>query len=449
MRGGEFLNKLELVDPAFLEEAEARPSAVKRRSRGVRWAVAAGLAAAMIVTAVAAGPAISEALQKALGGFIPYAQPLEGVVEDKGFRLEIFSALTDANNAVVYAQLTDLKGDRLESVKAYGQLELPLEGETGYGYGCSVESYDPETKTALLRFNKDAGVLIPDGAEGEIVLYSVQPGFHTFSTQSIPVEHIPNAYLDVMTLPTGERVLIPEQNPLDLAGEPGREGAHLSSAGFAADGRLHYLTRFPEGTAPEHCNALVTTYSKSWKSPKEGGDTFFNHDFQTVAFTYEGAAYYDFSTVAALSDWDNLKGASGAYGYYVTGEKVEFDEPLRLPVKLSVVDAVTSPISGLIDNNTLQSLRLSSLGATVFSTAPDYTLIEGYPLTVFLSDGASFHPEEGMHGRGSEDGPNMARWAFDRPVEVDQVTGVAIGAWMIPVENGTAGEGYWLPELPE
>ncbi len=448
MRGDEFLNKLELVDPAFLEEAEAKAPAVKRRSRGTRWAVAAGLAATMIVTAVAAGPALSEALRKALGGFLPYSQPLEGAAEDKGFRLEILSALTDANNAVVYAQLTDLEGDRLENLKAYGLLDLPLEGEAGCAHGCSVESYDPEAKSALLCFNKSAGVIIPDGAEGEIVLYSVQPEFHTFSSEPIPAEHIPDDELDTMTLPSGEKVLLPEQNPLDLAGEPGREGAHLSSAGFTADGRLHYLTRFPEGTVEGKCNALVTTYSKSWKSPKEGGDTFFNHDYQSVAFPYEGAVYYDFSTAAALSDRDNIKDITGTYGYYVTREEIEFDEPLCLPVKLSAVEAVTSPISGLIDRNTLQELRLSDLGVTVFSTSDDYTQIGGYPLTVFLPDGTRLHPEGGEYGY-QEDGPNMARWVFDCPVEVDQITGVAIGAWMIPVENGTAGEGYWLPELPE
>lgn len=407
-----------------------------------------GLAAAMAVTAVAAGPTLSEALQKALGDFVPYAQSLEGVVESEGFRLEVVSALTDANHAMVYAQLTDLEGARLENLKADGKLDLPLEGENGWSLGCSVVSYDPEARTALLRFNKDAGVLIPDGSEGELILSSIQPGYHTFSSEPIPVDHIPDAYLDAMTLPTGETVLVPEQNPLDLAGKPGREGAHLSSAGFAADGRLHYLTRFPEGAGPERCNALVTTYSKSWTPSGNGADAFFNHDYRSVAFSYEGAVYYDFSTAAALSDRDNLKEITGTYGYYVTGEKITFDEPLRLPVKLSVAQAAASPLSGVIGNNTLTELRLSSLGVTVLSAAPDYTQIGGYPLTVFFSDGTTLRPEAGLYGFGSDDAYNMARWVFDSPVEVDQITGVAIGAWMIPVENGTAGEGYWLAAPP-
>lgn len=410
--------------------------------------VAAAVCAAMALTALAASPTLRQALADALGGFAPYAQNLEGVVEDNGFRLQVLSALTDANHAIVYAQLTDLEGDRLAEANVFGELDLPLAGETSYSFGCGVESYDPETRTALLRFNKDAGAIIPDGAEGEITLSSVQPGYHDFSSQPIPVDHIPNTYLSTMPLSSGETVLLPEQNPLDLPGKPDREGAHLSSAGFAADGRLHYLVRLPEGALPEYCIVLTTTYSKSWKSPEEGADTFFNQDFQSVAFSYEGAVYYDFSTVAALSDWGNIKEITGVYGKYMTAERIDFAQPLRLPVKLSVADAATSPLSGLIDHNTLQELRLSPLGVTILSTSPDDTLIGGYPLTVFLADGSSFHPESGMYGH-QKDGPNMARWVFEKPVEVSDMTGIALGCWMIPVENGIAGEGYWLSALPD
>lgn len=455
MKEARLLRAMTGIDDRLIQAHDPAPagrSAAARKRRPLRAVlIAAAVAVLMVTAALAISPTLRDALQNALGGFIHYAQPLEGVVEDKGFRLEVLAALTDANNAVVYAELTDLEGDRLENAEVHGLPDIPLEDETAYSHSCTVERYDPEKRAVLLRFSKNAGVIIPDGAEGEIVLYSIQPGYHTFSTEPIPAEHIPDAYLDTMTAPSGETVLVPEQNPLDLVGKPGREGARLSSAGFAADGRLHYLVRFPEGTRPEDCSALVTTYSKSWTSPEDGADTFFNHDYQSVVFSYEGAVYYDHSTVAALSDRDDLKEISGTYGTYVTGEKIGFDEPLRLPVKLSVVDAVVSPLSGLIDHNTLQELRLSSVGVTILSASPDYPQIGGYPLTVFLSDGTSFHPKAGLEGYGADDRPNtsMARWDFDRPVEVEQITGVAIGAWMIPVENGTAGEGYWLSELPE
>ncbi len=430
------------------QQEEEKP--VKKARMTMRTVlVAAAVCAAMAITAFAASPTLRQALADALGGFAPYAQSLEGTVEDNGFRLQVLSALTDANHANVYAQLTDLEGDRLAEASVSGELNIHLTEATSHSLFCAVESYDPETRTALLRFSTDVGVLIPDGAEGEIILYSVQPGFHTFSSEPIPADHIPNVYLETMTLSSGETVLLPEQNPLDLPGEPDREGAHLSSAGFAADGRLHYLVRFPEGTVAEGTlSALVTTYSKSWKSPADGADTFFNHDYQSVAFPYEGAVYYDFSTVAALSDRDNIKELTGTYGRYVTAEEIEFVQPLRLPVTLSVADAVSSPLSGLIDHNTLRELRLSPLGVAILSTAPDDTMIGGYPLTVFLADGTSLHPKSGIVCH-QKDSPNMASWVFEEPMEVTDITGVALGCWMIPVENGTAGEGYWLSALPD
>lgn len=423
---------------AAMGQKEETPVKTVRKTWKTALAVAAACAA-LVVSVFAASPTLRQTLADALGGFGPYAQSLEGAVEGDGFRLQVRSALTDANNAIVYAELTDLEGDRLAQADVNGQLDLPVEGEVASAFSCSVVSYDPETRTALLRFSKDGMLIIPDGAEGEITLYSIQPGDHNFASEPIPVDHIPDAYLDTMTLSTGKTVLRPEQNPLDLPGKPGQEGVHLSSAGFASDGRLHYLVRFPEETASEGCIALVTTFFQEGTDAVPRGK-----DSRSVAFSYEGSVYFDHSIKSSLSDRDDLKELSGAYGGYVTAERVKFAEPLHLPVKLSVVDAVTSPLSGFIYQNTLQELRLSALSVTIFSTSPDNTMIAGYPLSVTLSDGTSLCPEPGKYGHQA-DSPNMARWIFETPVEVDDITAVTIGDWVIPVENGVAGEGYWRP----
>jgi len=435
----------------------------KKRKSARTALVAAGLAAVMAVTAMAAGPAIGDALRAALGSFVPYSQPLTGAVEAQGFRFEVLSALTDANNAVIYAQLTDLTGDRLAAAEVGGQLELPLEGEIGCSYGCSIVSYDPETRTALLNFHKDAGVMIPNGSEGELVLYSVQPGYHWFSGgEPIPLEGLTTDPVPSRTLPTGETVLspgeydIPERRELPL---PDGDGAALAAVGFAADGRFHTLFRLPQGAVKGIVHAVPRAQPEEgrqnpfWGATKgESGRSEFaqdgSYDMDTVFFTLGDDSYCDVSYVRRPGGPELPEYLEPPYGLYMTEAKIKFEEPLRLPVKLSVVEAVSSPLSGLIDHNTLQELRLSPVGVSLLSTSPDYTQIGNYPLTVFLSDGTSFHPEAGIYGF-QLDGPNTARWVFDRPVEVDQITGVALGAWMIPVENGTAGEGYWLPELPQ
>lgn len=402
---------------------------------------AALVAAAMTLTgtAFAAGPAIDQALQALLGAFAPYAQEQDGSVEAAGIRVSVLSALTDDLCAKVYLEVTDLTGDRLEKAEISGRLHVDLEGETVSVEGCRVVDYDPASKTALVCVEKGAGVFFPEALEGTVVLSDLQPEYHRFSSQPLPAEAIPDRLLRTQRLDTGESVLVPGQNPLELAEG---DGVSISSMGFGDDGRLHFLSVFPQG-ALDSGHAILTVYSKT---PDENGATFFSKNYQDARFVEGGRVYYDFSCSAALADRENIDHITGVYGVYTASDPVE--GRWELPVTLRRVETVSSPLSGLIDRNTLKELRLSPLGVVLASASPDYSQIGGYPLTVFLSDGASFHPKAGIHGHQG-DRINLARWEFDRPVETEDVTGVALGCWMIPIENGKAGEGYWLPALPE
>lgn len=431
------------IDPkAICRRVERTLSAEETERRSYmrhKLRLAAALTAAAVAltgTALAAGPTL---LQTALGAFAPYAQNQEGVVEAEGIQVKVLSALTDDLCAKVYLEVTDLTGDRLKNASIAGRLELTLEGETSWSEGCRIVDYDSETKTALVCVERNAGVFLQERIESTVILSDLQPEYHRFSSQPLPVEAIPDRLLRTQRLDTGESVLIPGQNPLELAEG---DGVSISSMGFGDDGRLHFLSVFPQG-AMDKGHAILTVYSRM---PAENGGTFFQKDLQDARFVDDGRVYYDFSLSATLSDRENIDSITGVYGIYTTSDPVEAS--WELPVTLRPVETVTSPLSGLIDSNTLEELRLSPLGVVLTSSSPNYTQIGGYPLTVFLKDGASFHPESGIHGH-QKDGPNMARWVFDRPLEVSDITGVALGCWMIPVENGVAGEGYWLPALPE
>lgn len=401
--------------------------------------LAAALTAAVLAltgTAMAAGPTL---LQAALGAFAPYAQSQKGTVEAEGIQVKVLSALTDDLCAKVYLEVTDLTGDRLKKADISGRLDLTLEGETSGSTGCRILEYDPETKTALVCVERNAGVFLQGEMESTVILSNLQPEYHRFSSEPLPVEAIPDRLLDTRRLDTGESVLVPGQNPLELAEG---DGVAISSMGFGDDGRLHFLSVFPQG-ARDNSVAILTVYSKT---PSEKGGTFFQEDFQDVRFVEDGRLYYDFSLSATLADRENIERITGIYGIYITSEPVK--ATWKLPVTLRPVETVTSPLSGLIDHNVLRELRLSPLSVVLVSSSPDWTQIGGYPLTVFLSDGTTFHPESGILSH-QMDGPNMARWEFDRPMEIKNITGVALGCWMIPVENGVAGEGYWLPALPQ
>ena len=233
----------------------------------------------------------------------------------------------------------------------------------------------------------------------------------------------------------------------------------LSAVGYGGDGRFHTLFRLPDEALLEwsHCWASPqaepgegrtnpfwgATVGESGRSPYPEDGTY---DMNEVAFEQNGKKYYDVSYVCRPGGRSLPEYLSPVVGVYATEEPVK--ATWELPVTLRPVETVTSPLTGYIDHNTLRELRLSPLGVVLTSTSPNYTQIGGYPLTVFLSDGSRFHPGSGIHGH-QKDGPNMARWEFDRPIQVNDITGVALGCWMIPVENGIAGEGYWLASLPE
>lgn len=399
-------------------------------------AVFTAAAVTLTTTALAAGPTL---LQAALGAFAPYAQSQEGTVIHDGIQVKVLSALTDDLCAKVYLEVTDLTGDRLKNATISGKLKLTLEGENSWSEGCRTVDYDPDTKTALVCVERNTGVFLREEMESTVILNNLQPEYHRFSSEPLPVEAIPDRLLRTQRLDSGESVLVPGQNPLELAEG---DGVSISSMGFGDDGRLHFLSVFPQG-ARDSGHSILTVYSKT---SSEKGGTFFREDFQDARFVENGRLYYDFSCSATLSDRENIDSITGVYGVYITSDPVE--ATWELPVTLRPVETVTSPLSGLIDHNTLKELHLSPLGVVLVSSSPNYTQIGGYPLTVYLADGSSFHPEAGIHGH-QKDGPNMARWVFDRPTDVSSITGVALGCWMIPVENGVAGEGYWLAALPE
>ena len=438
------------VECTLSAEERERKCYMKHKIRLAAVFTAAALA--LTGTALAAGPSL---LQAALGAFAPYAQTQEGVVEAEGIQVKVLSALTDDLYAKVYLEVTDLTGDRLKDASISGKLNLTLEEETSWSDGCHIVDYDLATKTALVCIERNSGVFFQKELETTVLLHDLRPGRHKiWDGKEIPLDGLTSEPVSSRVLPTGETVLTPSGTERELT-----DGVALAAVGYATDGRFHTLFRFPEEALLEYSHCWATpraqpgegrinpfwgaTVGESGRSshPEDG-----TYDMDEVAFEQEGKKYYDVSYVRRPGGPELPEYLAPVTGIYATEEPVE--AIWELPVTLRPVEAVTSPLAGLIDHNTLRELRLSPLGVVLTSTSPNYTQIGGYPLTVFLADGTSFLAESGVHGH-QKDGPNMSRWVFDRPMEVNDITGIALGCWMIPVENGIAGEGYWLTALPE
>jgi len=94
-------------------------------------------------------------------------------------------------------------------------------------------------------------------------------------------------------------------------------------------------------------------------------------------------------------------------------------------------------------------MRLSRLGVTVVSTSPNDTRIGGYPMWAFLKDGTVVRLDQGFTGPQGLGSPMLDRWEFRKPVEnLNDIAGISINYWFIPMENGVALPGYWLSQLP-
>lgn len=402
-----------------------------------KYKLTAILAAVLLImtgTAVAAGPYVSLALQNALGVFSSYAQPLDGTVEDQGIRFRVVSALTDGPSYKVYAEVTDLTGDRLANAQFFGHVELSLEGKRlGFSSLTSLIDYDAEHKTALICIEEATSIQIPEAAEGTVHLSPIQPEYYAVSTGPLPAENIPDFYLETQTVENGKIVLCPGQNPAEL--ENGN-GVSISSMGFGGDGRLHFLLRFPEGTVAGTYRAFIPGAVEITNGSDE----------QSVPFSQDGVSYYDFSVAGDLSIRDSIEQLSGVFGQYVTAETIV--GKWSLPIQLEKVESQASPISGDIGRCALTRLTLSPLSAVIHYTSQGSSTIAFYPLAVFLSDGSCLVLDNAS-AIVMPDVENLVQWDFDRPVDVGDITGVALGQWMIPVQDGTAGEGYWLAALPE
>jgi len=440
------------MDETFRRELVDAMAAARPERRGLRWPLrmgAAALAACFLVTvgAAAASPTLRQALLEALGSFAPFAREQEGVATGQGIQVKVVSALADSYNMQVYAAVTDLTGDRLSTASFEGIIDMEVSGESSGSFYTEVLHYDPKSRTTLLRFSDWTGGVIGDDLEATLKLGSIQPDYHYFHTEDIPLDLLTAETRPTLTLATGQVVIAPGLNDYPLAGKGG-DGLTVSSIGFTDDGRLHILFRFPEGTLNGKQYALCSPLWSEDRAEREGWSYGVPVSTKSgVRFEWNGAVYYDNVVPIGPADLPDVAALGSATVLYSTQEAIKGN--WEVPITFTRVEEKVSPLAGQIDHSRLTQLRLSPMNVIVESTSDDYTQIGGYPMTVFLTDGSRLHPRWGQIGGGTDWSVHLARWVFDEPVDVDAITGVAIGAWMIPVERGVAGEGHWLAEPPQ
>ncbi len=111
----EYRKEMEAVGPdrEQMERLLAAMEQKGRRPRPLRRTIllVAAACAAMVMTVVASTPTLRDTLEEFLGGFAPYAQPVEAAAcTANGIEIKVISAMADRARVKVYAQARDVTG---------------------------------------------------------------------------------------------------------------------------------------------------------------------------------------------------------------------------------------------------------------------------------------------------------------------------------------------------
>ena len=173
MRGNELLDKMERIDPAYIEAADTAPS--KRKSVWAKWGTLAACLCLVCVLAVPAMAAFSPSFYELLYAVSPataqFFKPVRRSCEDNGIRMEVTAAYIHENTAEIYLSMQDLTERSFdETVDLFDSYRLHTPFDcTGH---CKLASYDPDTHTATFFVTLEQWD--QQNIEGEKLTFSVQ-----------------------------------------------------------------------------------------------------------------------------------------------------------------------------------------------------------------------------------------------------------------------------------
>ena len=436
---------------------------------GCRAAAALAVCAALTLTAaVAAAPTVWDALTEELGLFGPYAQVVEGAsCTDQGIRLQVVNALSDDLEAKVYFTLQDLEQDRLnEYLSLSGTLTAGVaeanEGKDpsviiGSGFPSTryfeLVSYDPDTKTALLRaaINYDEDAQPSHEAELSITGMSTRQSkiktdipcaAATGATlKSLPVtkadqvvfkpsDIINSGYTDDV-LPSRKVVLAPEQNPMPIAGT---EDMWVSSMGFASDGCLHIRLGFAEGVRPRlfqdgESDLLTGLYGET-----SGDGTRYSSVFQQTLVKGGLDILYPLIRVEDLDELQTCEMAL-AGTYFRPGLDLEGDWTVEF--NMDYYSSVTLDWTGEIDGSYVREVSISPLSVTMYSSNTgsfaytDLYAVKKDGSIITAQPSAARYANMGADGGKGWDAFNA--WKFDEPVNLADIVSLTLKDASIPV----------------
>lgn len=149
MRGSDLLDKMELVNPVFIEAADKRP--VRKRVGYFKWGAMAACLCLVVSVAVSVMAASVPEFYNALYAISPataqFFRPVQLSCENNGIGMEVEGVYIHENTAEIYISMQDLEGNRIDgTVDLFDSYSIHTSfGSSGH---CEFAGYDSATQTA-------------------------------------------------------------------------------------------------------------------------------------------------------------------------------------------------------------------------------------------------------------------------------------------------------------
>lgn len=401
--GTDIRRALEAVGPTpaqlkdLTDKLEAAQEAPARRRPGRRAVVALALCAALVVTAVAAGPSMWNILAEYLGPYAPFAQKMEGTASDQSVRLELVSAVSDGYTAQIFYTITDEEGGRFNA--DHTTVAASLEGTNlgGMSTGSRIVSYDADSNTLLMEVSATG---IDTSQPLELVVEKIDPASYMLWDSRFPAE-VPEEPIETETTEDGDVVLKAEQNPQT---SPDTDVVRISSVGFDEEGNFHIRLAFAEGITgmllARPCGADGTPLANIQAAEVEGGmDCLVVEDFDPADLAY-----------------------IQVYGPY-RGPEQAIEGEWTLPLEIEAAEQKVVQVDRTLEDGVyVDRVEVSGMNIAVFFQSED---VDWFTLWITDRSGETIGvPLNYMNRRVNGTDTSCGLWSFETPMDLEDIASV-------------------------
>ena len=378
----------------MLEEAQAAPA---RRRPGRRAIIALALCAALVVTAVAAGPSVWNILKSYLGPYAPFAQEVEGTASDQGVRLKLVSAVSDGYTAQIFYTITDEKGGRFNA--DHTTVAASLEGANlgGMSTGSRIVSYDADSNTLLMEVSATG---IDTSQTLKLVVEQIDPASYMLWDSCFPAA-VTEEPLETETTEDGDVVLKAEQNPQT---SPDTDVVRISSVGYDGAGNFHIRLAFAEGITgmllARPCGADGTPLANIQAAEVEGGmDCLVVEDFDLAELAY-----------------------IQVYGPY-RGPEPAIEGEWTLPLEIEAAEQKVVQVDRTLEDGVyVDRVEVSGMNIAVFFQSED---VDWFTLWITDRAGETIGvPLNYMNRRVNGTDTSCGLWHFETPMDLSDIASV-------------------------